>query len=81
MTKFDYTSEAGLYAGKKLRGSSGLRYRRFETVAEALRFAIETVPRSQQQGSILEIDEERFDHKQIRVLYDAHDYPLPRRAK
>ncbi|WP_337271512.1 hypothetical protein [Oryzifoliimicrobium ureilyticus] len=79
MTRFDYTGGAGLYTGKSKAGTSGPRYRRFETAAEALRFAIEDMPQSQQRGSMLEIDEARFDQKQIRALYDAPGYPLSRR--
>ena len=30
-------------------------------------------------GAFLEIEEERFDGKGIRALYDSPDYPLPRR--
>jgi hypothetical protein len=29
-------------------------------------------------GAILEVDEDRFDGKQIRELYDNQEYPLPR---
>ncbi|MBW9115508.1 hypothetical protein JNB88_17855 [Rhizobium cauense] len=79
MTRFDYTGGAGLYAGKSKPGISGPRYRRFETAAEALRFAVEDMPNSQQRGSMLEIDEARFDPNQIRALYDAPGYPLSRR--
>ena len=79
MTRFDYTGGAGLYAGKSKAGISGPRYRRFEAAAEALRFAVEDMPNSQQRGSMMEIDETRFDQNQIRALYDAPDYPLSRR--
>ena len=81
MIGFDYTDGAGVYAGKATRGRSGLRYRRFETAAEALRFAVEDMPGAQQRGSLLEVNEARFDHNQIRALYDAPDYPLSRRSK
>ncbi|NTJ63131.1 hypothetical protein G6M50_07995 [Agrobacterium rhizogenes] len=81
MIRFDYTDGAGLYAGKAIRGHSGLRYRRFETAAEALRFAVEDMPGAQQRGSLLEVNEARFDHNQIRALHDAPDYPLSRRSK
>lgn len=80
MANFDYTSEAGLYAGKKLRGSSGPRYKRFETAAEAVRFAIEDMPGSQLRGSVLEVGEARFSDKQIRMLYDGASFPLARKA-
>ncbi len=79
MTRFNYTGGAGLYAGHSRVGISGPRYRRFETAAEALRFAVEDMPKSLQRGSLLEIDGARFDHEQIRALYDAPDYPLSRR--
>ncbi|MCS0459798.1 MULTISPECIES: hypothetical protein [Rhizobium] len=81
MVEFDYTTGAGLYAGKKLRGVSAPRYRRFETAAEALRFAIEQMPIRQLRGSVLEVDEARFDDRQIRMLYDDPGYPLRRRGE
>ncbi|MBB3660110.1 hypothetical protein FHX15_005379 [Rhizobium sp. BK650] len=81
MTRFDYTCGAGLYAGKAIRGSRGPRYRRFETAAEALRFAVEDMADIQQRGSLPEVDEARFDYNHIRALYDAPDYPLLRRIK
>jgi hypothetical protein len=81
VTEFNYMSEAGLYAGKKLKGSSRPRYKRFETAAEAVRFAIEDLPGSQLRGSILEIDEARFNERQIRMLYDAPGFPLLRRTR
>lgn len=81
LTQFDYTAVAGLYSGKSLRGSRGPRYRRFETAAEALRFAVEDMPGAQHMGSLLEVDEARFDRRQIRALYDAPAYPLARRIK
>ncbi|MGV1908360.1 hypothetical protein [Agrobacterium cavarae] len=79
LTRFDYTGEAGVYAGKSKVETRGPRYRRFETAAEALRFAVEDMPNSQQRGSLLEIGEARYSQRQIRVLYDAPGYPLSRR--
>lgn len=81
MAEFNYTIEAGLYTGKTLRNSRGPRYRRFETAAEALRFAMEEMPGSQLRGCVLEVNEARFDERQIRVLYDAPAYPLSRRER
>lgn len=81
MAEFNYTIEAGLYTGKTLRSSRGPRYRRFETAAEALRFAMEEMPGSQLRGCVLEVNEARFDERQIRVLYDAPAYPLSRRER
>ena len=81
MAEFNYMIEAGLYIGKTLRSSRSPRYKRFETAAEALRFAMEEVPGAQLRGCVLEVNEARFNERQIRVLYDAPAYPLSRREK
>lgn len=81
MTRFNYAGSAGLYAGNARAGRRGPRYMRFETAAEALRFAVEDMRDKQQRGSLLEMDEARFNHNQIRALYDAPEYPLLRRTK
>lgn len=81
MTRFNYAGSAGLYPGNATAGRRGPRYRRFETAADALRFAVEDMRDTQQRGSLLEMDEARFDHNQIRALYDAPEYPLLRRIK
>jgi hypothetical protein len=79
MTKFDYAAPAELFVWAG-RGSHRrpVQYRRFSTGAEAVRYAIEVLPAAQLSGAILEVDEDRFDGKQIRELYDNQEYPLPR---
>jgi hypothetical protein len=79
MTDFDYAAPAELFACAS-RGSSRkpVQYRRFSSGAEAIRYAIEVLPAAQLVGAILEVDEDRFDGRQIRELYDNHEYPLPR---
>ncbi|WP_037377281.1 hypothetical protein [Sinorhizobium americanum] len=80
MATFDYSAGAGLYPCKTVRRTSRLRYKRFESAAEALRFAIEDMPVAMLRGSVLEIDEVRYDGQQMRRLYEADAYPLPRRG-
>lgn len=81
MIEIDYASPAGFFAGRRLGGSiSGPRYKRFDSMAEAIRFAIEELPGSQLRGAILEVGGARFGSSEIRSLYDAAHYPLPRRA-
>ena len=80
MAVFDYNAGAGLYPCKTRRMRSRIQYQRFESAAEALRFAIEDMPAQLLRGSILEVDDARFDATQIRRLYDASDYPLARRS-
>jgi hypothetical protein len=52
MSDFDYTASAGLFAAK---GRSGLRYRRFPQAADAIRYAIEKLPRKVFLGTSLEV--------------------------
>lgn len=80
MRPFDYNAGGSFFPCRSRKKGSRLRYRRFETAAEALRFAIEEVPVGLLPGSILEIDEARFDGVQIKRLYEAEEYPLRRHA-
>lgn len=80
MAVFDYSTGAGLYPCKTVKRKSRLRYKRFDSAAEALRFAIEDMPSSLLRGSILEVEEARFDGIQMRKLYDAAGYPLTRKT-
>ncbi|PCK80908.1 hypothetical protein [Rhizobium sophoriradicis] len=79
MTVFDYSAGAGLYPCKTIKRKSSLAYKRFDSVAESLRFAIEDMPASLLRGSVLEVEEARFDGLQMRKLYEAEAYPLTRR--
>jgi hypothetical protein len=76
---FDYNAPAEIFAGRSMRGPRPMRYQRFETGAEALRFAIEVLPRANLLGAILEANERRYWHAEIRRLYDSSNYPLPRK--
>jgi hypothetical protein len=57
-----------------------LGYRRFARAADAIRFAIEDLPSQFLTGTYLEVDEVRYQHSEIRGLYESADYPLPRVA-
>ena len=77
---FDYNAPAEIFAGRSMRGPRSMRYQRFETGAEALRFAIEVLPAANLLGAIMEANERRYWHTEIRKLYDSPAYPLPRKA-
>ena len=79
MAPFDYDAPAELFVSKsKASSRRPMTYRRFPNGAEAVRFAIEELPAILQGGTVLQCGEERFDHAQIRGLYDSSDYPLVR---
>lgn len=74
----DYNAPAELFPSRAKRGKTQVRYRRFDTAAAALRFAIEEMPPPVLLGAFLEVDEERFGAKEMRSLYSSAAYPLRR---
>lgn len=81
MHDFDYDAPAEVFACKS-RGASPrpVTYRRFASGAEAIRFAIEVLPAEMLFGTVVEANDNRFDAKQIRLLYDSERYPLQRQT-
>lgn len=79
---FDYCLPAELFMGKRkspLR--QRLRYRRFLTAAEAIRFVVEDVPAIRTLGTWMQVGDARFDGEEIQRLYESNDYPLQRRTE
>jgi hypothetical protein len=81
LAHFDYNAPAEVYAGRSMRGARTMMYQRFDTGAEALRFAIEIMPPPNLKGAILETGERRYWHGEIQKLYDAPGYPFTRKPK
>jgi len=79
MATFDYGSPADLFPARSPKGGRPAGYRRFDTAAEAVRYAIEEMPEQFLSGAILEVDDRRIDGAGIRDLYDSADYPLARK--
>src|SRR5436190_8223335 len=75
---FDYGAPAELYPSRIKKGRGRVTYKRFDTAAEALRFAIEEIPAAVLLGAYLEVDEARFGVAEMRQLYDSVGYPLKR---
>lgn len=78
---FSYDTAAELFpAAIRKKKRTGFAYRRFNTAAEAVRFAMEDLPTDLLNGAYLQVDEARFDQNGIRALYEHGDFPLERRA-
>jgi hypothetical protein len=80
LNRFDYGAPAELFPSRITKGRGRVTYKRFDTAAEALRFAIEEIPAAVLPGAYLEVDEGRFGIAEIRYLYGNAAYPLKRRA-
>lgn len=82
MAAFNYDVPGEFYS-RKTRGlrSTSLSYHRFDTTAEAIRFAIEDLSSAELGGSTLIVDGERFGAKELRQLYASSLYPLQRKER
>jgi hypothetical protein len=78
---FNYEGRADLYPGRGKNRGKGLGYRRFDSAALAIQYAIEEMPASQAMGTVLEVDEQRFTMDDITALYQRQAYPLRRTAR
>lgn len=76
---FDYLESAELYTVNRTRGArQSMDFKRFDTVAKAIRYSMEELPRARLPGCILEVNENRYHHNEIRALYESSLYPLPK---
>jgi hypothetical protein len=77
---FDYSAPAELFPSRSKKGGGRIAYRRFDSAAEALRFAVEELPETALLGAYLQVDEARFGRQEIHYLYASAAYPLKRPA-
>lgn len=78
MADFNYDATAELYPSRRYAKSTQQQYRRFSTATAAIQFIVEDAPLTALFGSFLEVGDRRYGGAEIRALYDADAYPLPR---
>ena len=78
MDSFNYNAPAELFPTRGRGSKWPMYYRRFDTAAQAIRFAIEELAAPLLLGAYLQVEDDRFDSDQIRVLYESAEYPLTR---
>lgn len=76
---FDYNASAELFPSM----GTGFRrkmvsYKRFDSAAVAIRYAMEELAPDKLAGAVLEVDEVRYDDTAIKELYASSEYPLQR---
>ncbi|MCB1463734.1 MAG: hypothetical protein KDJ90_15220 [Nitratireductor sp.] len=81
METFRYADPAEVYVANGIKGRrNNMAYRRFETAAKAIRFIVEDLPSSRRVGTVMEVNERRHYHQEIRALYDSEAFPLPKQG-
>lgn len=79
MEKFDFDAPADVFPARSKAGHRPVGYRRFDTAAEAIRYVMEEMPTQFVNGTIMEIESERYDGTGIRMLYASAQFPLARK--
>ena len=79
MEKIDFSDPAEVYTstGAGMRNRI-MKFRRFATGAEAIRFAMEGQDIKLLGGTVIEIRDSRLAAADIRELYNSSSYPLAR---
>ena len=80
LTGFNYGAPAELFPSRIKKSKSRTRYMRFDTAAEAVRFAVEDIAPPALLGAYLEVEETRFGIQEIHALYESAAFPLKRAA-
>ena len=76
LSAFDFGAPAGVFTRMRQGRGGAAKYRRFETAAEAIRYAVEELPSPLLPGITMEVGEDTLDHLQILRLYEDPRFPF-----
>jgi hypothetical protein len=79
MVHFDYAAPCELFSTRSISMRSRVTYKRFDSAAKAIRFAVEELSADSLRATTLEVSEVRLRGDQITELYRHPDYPLRRK--
>jgi len=80
MIPFDYGAPGELFSARSISMRSRVTYKRFDSAAKAIRFAVEEMPAESLRSTTLEVAEVRMRGDEISELYRHPDYPLRRKS-
>jgi hypothetical protein len=78
MKTIQYDASAELYLGRDPKVARGLGFKRFDTAAAAIQYAVEEATPNGLRGAVLQVGNARFSGPEIVTLYASSGYPLPR---
>ena len=80
MEHFDFDAPAEVFIIVRVAGGSRrMTFLKFPSGAGAVKHVVEELDDHAQRGSIVEIEEARFDFAAVAQLYESPRYPLQRR--
>lgn len=79
MNEFDFQAAAELFPARGRQVTRRIvSYKRFDTAALAIRYAIEELDPALLQNAVLQIEDDRYDVGAIQNLYASAEYPFKR---
>ena len=78
--RFDFAAPGELFCARSVSRRSRVTYRRFDTAALAIQFAVEELSADNLRAATLEVAEVRLGGDEITALYQGDDFPLTRRV-
>ena len=74
MNKFDFSAPAELFPSRNRKIANKIKYRRFDHAPKPFASRWRSCPSRCCSAPIIEINEERLGHKDIRALYDSETF-------